>query len=160
MLLHVVPPACGINQAPNPSSPLRRSVGLDIVHHPAILSLGDLGYAQLCGTPLPRGQPPCVVYLSAAGGIERGAIKVHTMAPIDFRRRNHFRDLAFKLVQKRIVIIEPVRHKHLSSRWSDGLPALSLPKGPLPSRRAGRRLSTLRWPLLRSYDPCDRARVW
>src|SRR5215470_12254435 len=44
------------------------------------------------------------------------------MAPIDFRHWNNFCDLAFKFVQERIVIVEPVSHKHLSSRWSDGHP--------------------------------------
>ena len=46
VLLHVVATSLGINHSPNQHSALRRSVGFDVVNHPAIFSLDHFGDAK------------------------------------------------------------------------------------------------------------------
>jgi len=94
----------------NASAAFGRLVRLDVVHHAAIFGLRYLGDAEFFLRR--RRQPARVVTLATAGGIESSAVEIDAVTGIDFRCRDHLGDLAFKLVEERIVVVEAIRHTY------------------------------------------------
>src|SRR5258707_2678333 len=111
VLLHMVTPTRWVDQAANAGSPLGRFICFEVVDNSSIFRLNYFGHAQLGRvTRTFQRNPPRVIYLTAAGGVKRRAIEEHSMAAVDFGRRHDFRNLALELIQKRIVIIQPLSH--------------------------------------------------
>ena len=110
VLLHVIPPPRGINQASNARTPLRRLVGLDVVNHAAIFCFSDLHHAESFEISWGR-NPSRVVHLSPAGRIKGRAVEIDSMPPVNFRGRHNFDNFPLKFVQKRVVIIKTICHR-------------------------------------------------
>ena len=83
------------------------------MHDPAIFCLSNFCYPeQIPIRSALRREPSRIVHLPAAGGVEGRAIEIHTVACIDIGGRHDLGNLAFKLVQEGIVIVEPVGHTY------------------------------------------------
>jgi hypothetical protein len=104
MLLHVILPAENVDLSSDVTS--RSQVfcrSFEVMHNPSVFAVGDLSNALFrCS----RTDPTGVVDLPSASRIERSAVES------DCRPRafSDLADLAFKLVEEGVVIVEPVGH--------------------------------------------------
>ena len=110
VLLHVIPPAGGINLATDsaPGPDLLRWC-FQIMDDVAVFRVGYFGHNELFVTG--RNDSP-VVYLAAAGGIERSAVQ-HYPRFWAFADLLHF---GIEVVEERVVVIQALCHaqNHIS----------------------------------------------
>jgi len=110
MLLHVIAPTRIVDPAAHLHSLLRRLLGLQVVNNSAVFPFLHLRHAE---PRIGRGfQPAGVKDLASAGGIEGGAIKNDAVPRVDGGRGNDLDNLAIKLTQKRIVVVQTLAHRH------------------------------------------------
>ena len=108
VLLHVIAAAGRVDFATNRGSGLRVLEGsFQVMDDVPVFGIGGFGDTVFL---ISRNQPARVVDLAAAGGIERRAVENDRRA----RGFDHRADLCVKIVEKRIVVIEAVRHAFFS----------------------------------------------
>jgi hypothetical protein len=131
VLLHMVAPALFVDESTHGRARTECRSLRNEMQDSAIIVLGNLNNPQTLAFASIGGQPSRIKNLSTAGGVERSAIQNQRRTRI---YRRHLDKICFKLVKKRIVVIEAFAHRGMlgpsSGRHapviesSDGLPDL------------------------------------
>ena len=108
MLLHVIAAPFKVNRAAHGVARRQFWGRFQIMDNPAVVSVGHFrdsnsGIGACC-------QPPGVIHLSTAGGIERCFLQDDAGTGLPIGGRNYFQNDGIKFVKLRVGVVKPIRH--------------------------------------------------